>query len=386
MMKKSLIALAVAGVVAAPAAFAATSNVDVFGAVRMSVDKVNSKLSNGDYVAVKSQTSRFGAKGTEDLGGGLSAIWQLDWEVDSADNSNNGATIAETDTNVYTVDGVTLTNNTLNVGNNIKSRNQFVGIKGAFGTVLAGRHDTPYKLAGSADIFGDTSADSQKASTGIIGRNNFDNRANNAIAYISPDFNGFHAAIAVIPGEQAATANTSTDANGYANGFDDAKSLALVYKNGPLSLTYGHEVFSKEMNGASVSSSGVLTATADTNKSRKADKYNIGYDFGAIKVGYTYEKSHDGHATTQLKDKGQLASLAYTMGPIVLGAQYGKFDDADTNNRDLTRTTVGAFYNMSKRTQGYVAYNNDNFKNDTNETAASTADTTVWTVGLNHSF
>lgn len=371
---------------ASGSAFAATSNVDVYGQVRVSVDHVNSSLSNADKWQVASRASRVGVKGSEDLGGGMSAIWQLEWEVDIADNSQNGATISETTSNTYTVDGATLNDNSLTVGNNIVSRNQFVGLKGAFGTVLAGRHDTPYKLAGSADVFGDTAADSQKSTTGIIGRNGFDNRANNAIAYISPDFGGFHAAIAVVAGEQGATANTSTDVNGYANGLSDAKSLALIYKNGPLNLTYGHEEFAAKINGQLVSSAGVVTEIDATNKSRKADKFNIGYTMGDIKLGYTYEKSHDNQTATQLKDKAQLASVAYTMGPIALAAQYGKFDDADANNRDLTRWTVGATYGLSKRTQAYVAYNTDDFKNDTNATASATADSKVFTMGLNHSF
>jgi len=60
------------------------------------------------------------------------------------------------------------------------------------------RHDTPYKLAGSADVFVDTAADAQDTA-GIIGSGGFDTRAANTIAYISPDFSGFHFAAATVP-------------------------------------------------------------------------------------------------------------------------------------------------------------------------------------------
>ena len=84
-MKKTLIALAVAGVVAAPAAFAATSNVDVYGVMSFSVDRANTDDSttfdDTDMVTGRDNVSRIGLKGSEDLGGGLSAIWQVESQL-----------------------------------------------------------------------------------------------------------------------------------------------------------------------------------------------------------------------------------------------------------------------------------------------------------------
>ena len=312
-MKKSLIALAV--LAASSTAFAGA---DVYGQARISIDKAtNSKMTMADRV------SRVGIKGTEDLGGGMSAVYGMEWDLDLNDNAETSGPFS--------------------------GRNAFVGLKGAFGTVLAGKHDTPYKLAGSADLFADTAADSQ-GSTGIIGYGNFDLRASNALAYISPDVAGFHAAAAVTNNGQSTPSTPS---------LTDSKSLALVYVNGPLKATYGYE-----KHGALT-----LNSTAETG-----NKFNVAYKIGDIGLGYTYEKQDRNGTATDAKN--QLASVSYGMGPITLAAQYGK-RDSNTAANDLKRNTVGVVYALSKRTNTAVAYNHD----DANGTKTNTT-----TVQLNHSF
>ncbi len=327
MMKKSLIALAIAA--AAPAAFAATSNVDVYGQVRLSMDKTDAA---GAAWTMADRVSRIGFKGSEDLGGGMSAIWGLEWDLTFVDGA--------TSTGTGNVGGITST-----TADTFGQRNQFIGLKGAFGTVLAGVHDTPYKLAGSADVFADTAADAQGAAA-IIGRAgtaSFDMRAQNAIAYISPDYNGFHAAVAVIPGETTTTAND----------LSNAQSLALVYVNGPLKVTYGYEDHADLAN-------------------ESAQKVNVGYKMGDLAVGATYE-TQDIAGDTR---KAHLVSAAYGMGPITLLAQYGKADRGAAT-ADLKRTVVGAGYALSKRTNAYLGY-------QISDDAGTETKTT--TLGLNHSF
>ncbi len=362
-MKKSLIALAVAGTFAAPA-FAASSNVDVYGTLRYSLDHVNSQAANADKWTINDQTSRFGIKGSEDLGGGLKAVWQVEQQISSAtgplDNFSGSA--------VNTTTGKFTTNDTAFGGAGL--RNTFVGIAGGFGTVIIGRHDTPYKLGGSADVFADTSADSQKNGTGIIGRNGFDNRVSGTVAYVSPEWSGFHFAVATVPGEGAAGVNT-------ARGLSDAYSLVAVYANGPLKATLGHEKFSDK----------ILGGTNDA----KATKFNIAYKIGDIGLGYTYERSDDGATAAAKTDNAHLASVTYGMGPITLAAQYGQFNNKEANttgtgglgayaagNDDLKRWTLGAIYNLSKRTNVYAAYNSDNY--------SANSDVKVITMGVNTSF
>jgi predicted porin len=325
-MKKSLIALAVAGAFAAPA-FAATSNVDVYGTVRMSVDYNDPASPAESNWTVNDRVSRIGFKGSEDLGGGMKGVWQIEQQINAA----NAPLTADT-----AFGGAGL-------------RNTFVGLSGGFGTVLVGRHDTPYKLGGSADLFADTAADAQQAS-GIIGSGNFDLRINGTIAYVSPDFSGFHAAIAVVPGEQSAAGTNAND-------FADAYSLVAVYVNGPLNASLAFEDHNDLVD-------------------ESAWKANVGYTFGDLKVGATYEAQKDVSGTSGRDKTAWLVSAAYGMGPITLMAQYGDRND-DLNTNDLTRWTVGAGYALSKRTNVYAAYNSDELNN---------ADSSTVTMGINHSF
>jgi predicted porin len=74
-MKKSLIALAVAGAFAAPAAFAASANVDVYGIMNVALQDTDA---SGTDLQVTDNFSRVGLKGSEDLGGGLKGVWQIE--------------------------------------------------------------------------------------------------------------------------------------------------------------------------------------------------------------------------------------------------------------------------------------------------------------------
>lgn len=322
-MKKSLIALAVAGVVAAPA-FAATSNVDVYGTVRMSVDFLDSDTANNDEVRVSDRVSRIGFKGSEDLGGGMKAIWQIEQQIEVAGTWNDTTT-----------------------GFGATARNTFVGLAGGFGTVIVGRHDAPYKLGGSADLFADTAADAQ-SSTGIIGTSgagSFDLRAAGTVAYVSPTFSGLHFAVALVPGEGNA---------GGPQDLADAYSMTAVYANGPLNASLSYQ-------------------NHDEIADESAWKVNVGYTMGDLKLGATYEDQDLVGANDR---DAWLVSAAYTMGPIVMKAQYGD-RETDGAGGDLTRWTIGADYNLSKRTAVYALYNSDDM---------GATDEKTFSLGINHSF
>lgn len=130
-MKKSLTALAVASAFVAPAAMADTSNVSIYGIVDLAVGSTNNGAVSASQVS--SQVSKLGFKGSEGLGDGLSAIWQIEQQIDVDNSSAAGAK------------------------NTLATRNSFVGLKSErMGTVLLGRHDTPYKIATrKLDVFVD---------------------------------------------------------------------------------------------------------------------------------------------------------------------------------------------------------------------------------------
>jgi predicted porin len=333
-MKKSLIALAVAGAVSAPA-FAATANVDVYGKVHASVslydETVDSRVLPGtdgvfgtaDDVHLRgtndlqfsSNSSRIGFKGAEDLGGGLSAIWQIESTV----NLDEG-------------------------GDTFAGRNSFVGLKGGFGTALIGTHDTPLKLVGRAvDLFGDTVADSRNVMGG-----GSDLRTKNTAAYISPSFSGLSLAAAYSTDPRAAgtqitvgTPARQLDSGDQAD--NGAYNLNATYANGPLFLGLGYgDGDYHENNGLGAHMRGAA-----------------GFTFGNFKVVGQYDRLEDDSSTvgTQPGDyDAWMVGGAFTMGNIVLKANYmeGEFDNAGAP--EPTQWTVGADYNMSKRTSVYALY------------------------------
>ncbi len=332
-MKKSLIALAV--LAASPAAFAATSNVEVGGQIRIAASKAN----NGGKLTLSDQASRLNISGTEDLGGGLKAFYHAEWNVDAADGAETTASSAPT-----TTDGPFTT------------RQTYVGVQGAFGKVLAGKAYAPYKLIGSASVFEDTAADSQ----GDIVGTGHDSAYNQALAYISPDFANTHIAVAVTNNGTTSVAAT------------DSVSAIIAYANGPLKVSYGHESQGdKTLGGAAT--------TTDTGS--VAQKLNVSYKLGDIGMAYTYEKIDNGAAHASADRKAQIASLTYGMGPVTLAAQYGNLNVDATDNGDIKRTTVGAIYALSKRTNMAVAYSSSKAY-----TASTSTTTGTTTVQLNHSF
>lgn len=323
-MKKSLIALAVAGVVSAPA-FAATSNVDVYGVLNIAIQDTDVAASD---MTILDNTSRIGFKGSEDLGGGMKAIWQIESAL-----GGNGTTA-------------------IGSGATLGTRNTFVGLAGGFGTVLMGRHDTPYKLGtGSLDIFGDTIGDYNLGRTDGVQliNNTHDHRNGQALAYISPTVGGFHAAVAVVMG--------NGEAGGALNTADtvDAISATGVYANGPLFVSLSYQ------------DADAAAPAADT-----AWKVGVGYTLGDTKIGFVYEDIESARDSW-------LVNVAHTMGPIVLKAQYGS---VDAGAADQKAWALGADYNLSKRTAAYVVYaNGDDDSNVTNG-----GDVSGWNLGLKHSF
>lgn len=344
-MKKSLIALAVAGAFAAPA-FAATSNVDVYGQVMFSTDYVSKDTAaagddESDVVTGVNDVSRIGFKGSEDLGGGMKAVWQLETQMGSA------------------------------LGN----RNSFVGLAGGFGTVVMGTHDTPYKLAtGKLDPFSDTIGDYNNVigrTAGTVGSSAFDLRAGATTAYISPNFSGFHAAIAYVGVLNAETAGLDNQ---------DAWSLMGMYENGPLFASLAYETHS-----------GGVFLSSTTNEI-DAWKLGLGYTFGDTKVGFVYEDiEHDAAANADSREAWYV-SLSHAMGPIMLKAAYGSADNSDavaTKGADFF--ALGADYNLSKRTAVFGVYSSTD--NDAGAaygmgsyTANAGLDVDGFSIGIKHSF
>ncbi|MDQ1314499.1 MAG: hypothetical protein QG662_608 [Pseudomonadota bacterium] len=343
-MKKSLLTLAVAGAFAAPA-FAATSNVEVYGLVTIAIQDTNV---SGVGLEVVDNDSRIGFKGSEDLGGGLKAIWQIENGI-----SNNAKKSGTANTGIG--------------GQSLASRNTFVGLSGGFGTLLMGKHDTPYKMStGPLDPFSDTIGDyNGTILDGVeLVMKAHDHRSPAAVAYLSPSWSGLSFAAAVIA--------TNAQANGNSNDSIDAVSVSGTYKNGPLYASLAYQ--SVEDADRFVSS------TSTTLDGSDAWKAGIGYTIGAAKVGFVYENvDTDLTAGGSAERDSWLVNGVYNMGAIALKAQYGQVD-AGTVDQDLW--SIGADYTLSKRTVAYLAYGSG----DDGSSASNGGDVSGWNLGMKHSF
>ena len=376
-MQKKIIALAIASALVAPAAFADTSNVTVYGKADMSYDYITTGTSAAAAAGVSkgnvsSNVSKLGLKGSEDLGDGLSAIWQIEQQINI---DNSGAT-----------------------GNGLATRNTFLGLKSnSIGTVLMGRHDTPYKISTRAlDIFGDNIADNRSLMGGVSGRTaaaSFDGRQTDVIAYITPSFSGFTGAIAYVNLNEAAT-TAATVANFAAQGKANALSLAAMYSAAPFyaSLAYEEHI---------IGNNATLGATPFAGSKEKATKLGLGYKADAFLVNFVYEKTSDNMTLTTGANKfGH--SAYYLAGQYNISSTdavklaYGKSNQIGAVlNSGAKQYSLGYEHAMSKRTKLYAMYSKINNQagasNSFSQTTAVSANgvgasPSVISVGMSHSF
>lgn len=192
-MKRIALAAAIAGAFAAPAF--AQSDVTIYGRLNTSIER--QKDGDTKVSGVFNNSSRIGFMGTEDLGGGLKAIFQLEHGF----NSDDGAATH---------------------GNGFWARESWVGLTGSFGTVRLGNTPSATYFA-SADYVSLHNHDTGSSADALYAYVN--ERDANKIAYKTPSYNGLTAEVQFTLREQ--TGNNSWD-------------LAVNYDEGPLHLGGGY--------------------------------------------------------------------------------------------------------------------------------------------------
>jgi len=187
MKTKSVIALSLAAALTG-ASVQADDSLTLYGKIFLTYQF--SEEGDDDFTEVKSNASRIGMKGKSKFENGLEAFYKLEWQVDVADNSGS---------------------------DNIKSRDQYVGLRGSMGNILFGRKDVPMKIMGKKlDLFNDLESDLKNTLNG-------ETRKSNLVQYDSPTFGGgFKFIAAVVSGEDPANNN---------DGPADASSIVFSYEN-----------------------------------------------------------------------------------------------------------------------------------------------------------
>jgi predicted porin len=258
---------------------AQANELTVYGKLNVSLASVSDE-DKGDKFEVKSNASRFGIKGDHKISDSLKAFYKLEWQVDVADESKE---------------------------NNISSRNQIIGLKGDFGSVFMGRHDTPLKVVqNKIDIFNDLYADIKNVVQG-------ENRMNDMVQYSTPKMGNFQFNAAIIPGENPAENQ---------DGLADGKSLSATWSNKNLYLG-----FAKDMDVKGVDST----------------RLAVQYKMGDWQLGGLFQSSDLGDRD----EDGTVFSAAYKMGDDKFKAQYATSSQKEEGRDQLS---FGWDRKLSKKT------------------------------------
>lgn len=295
--KNPLILAAVAAALAASAS--ANAEVDVYGKIHTSVASVSQDdgVNSTSATEVKSNASRFGIKSSKKLENGVEFKGQFEFEVDAAGDTQASSTDL------------------------VKLRNTYVGLKGSFGEVRIGNHDTPHKTStAKLDVFGDTYADYNN----IIQN---DHRVGNAILYMN-SFGPVGVAAAYAAGDDSVTAEN--------NG--NITSVMLNYSSDALYLTAASETFADTVAG----------------DIENATKFGLGYDFGAFDLGLVHEilaiDGGDDQTESYISAKFKLDDKN------TIKAAYGMRDDGVSGNDDPVMSAIGIDHKMDKQATIYALY------------------------------
>jgi predicted porin len=362
-MKKSAVALAVAAALGATAAQADTT---LYGSGRVSIDysKINpfgglnsneqqilrdlgfTNLGETASWDVFNDASRLGVKGSEDLGGGLSAIYQFEFGVDVTEG-----------------------------GSFYNNRPKWVGLKSdSWGAVTVGTQWTPYYNAlGVNDIFNSDHFTLTEGNLNFLGPI----RTDNTLLYTSPSWAGlsFQAAL------MANGNNRGIIVNRYGTTQDsplpnvskdlDAYNLSLIYQNGPFfaGATW------IDLRGKDVVQLAEENVVTETPGNRNVWGLAAGYTWGGLGLSILYENGDSGGFSGPLASPVRISSTdniygtaSYTFGSNKIYGGVGNISvDTSSNqvvpffkNFNIFNWGVGYQYNLSKRTRLWIEYIDQN--------------------------
>ena len=323
-MKKSLLAVAVAA--ALPAFAQAQTNVVLSGIFKTGVtytDYSHGAANNGDHVALSDGSSRFIISGSEDLGGGLKGIFQVDSRFRVDDGSQS-----------------------------IAGGNTFLGLAGGFGTVRLGKLDTYYYFG--TDEHGARATALTHSNISILsyvnGTSNAIARASrsqNIVRYDTPNFGGIKGGLSWSPGAATTEGAGMDDGN-----KGQAWSADIGYAAGPLAL--GVAFWDEKNEGYKLAAPGALTG-------QQAWRVFGSYNFGMFKLGLTYDDAKVKFNGGDTKRAAWSIPVTAQLGPGTVLFTYSQAQDTKTNGSKNNDTgarmfSLGYDYPLSKRTSLGVSY------------------------------
>lgn len=329
-MKKSLIALAVLASTGAMA----QSSVTLYGIVDVNLQ--SSKIDGGvRQTALESggvSGSRFGLKGSEDLGGGLKALFVLESGFNADDGSSR-------------------------TSGSLFDRQSYVGLAGNFGEVRLGNSTTALD---DINLLSNSVFDSILSPTNNVWvSNGFNARPHNQIYYATPSFGGVTGAVSYALGENKATTSTGKDRG--------VVAFNVQYAGGPLALSLGYQ-----------SDKEIALPLIET---AKYTIVNASYDLGVVKLLGSYGRAA---ADNYRANEFHLGADVPVGAALVVSAGYAQSQDKIAGVKDDKRSgfAVGASYSLSKRTSVYTGYD----RAQTKTVAGDKIKSNIYAVGVRHAF
>lgn len=354
-MNRKLIGLVAAGVLGIPTiAFAQASNVQIYGRANLGLDTWQATGATAGSAAdfksrarIYDNSSRIGFRGTEDLGNGLKAMFQIESgaNIDSGSaNGQSGAPNASSGT--------------------LASRDSWVALGGAWGDVRFGRQSVfwingPAAQSGAnyinTDVPFGTATSMGRVSTAIPGGGPVA-RQSNVLSYNSPTISGFSGSLSYSPQSEAAAAGANTDSS--------LLGMTARY-SGALNVQWDY-VANQQASG------GAQRQKSTGNKLSVSWPYAPG---GRVSLLWGRDKMDDTAAVaafSALHDKVSATMYIFNwehmLGNWQLMAEWGKLQKASgctalngtvngCQGTEATAYMVGLKYHLSKRTGAYVTYN-----------------------------
>ncbi len=335
----SVISMATLG---AAGAAHAQSSVTLYGTIDNALTYVHNAAGNQNLVSLGNNSSgdlsgtRWGIKGTEDLGGGLNAIFQLE-------------------------NGFDPSNGKLNQGGRIFGRQAYVGLtSNTMGSVTIGRQYDPL-IDLVQGITEDAYFGSAFATAGDV--DNYDNsfRVNNAVKYTSPVWSGLQFETMYAFGGVAGS-----------TGSEQSYAAAVAYNNGPLALAAGYFYAANSSGARSTASGAGFLSTSDGTFdgpvnlgydtahslaiARVAGQYVIGpFTFGGAYSNAQYRRDNNSAFAADEKYNTGQGFLNYQVTPsTLLGLGYSYTKSSGDTSATYHQVSIGADYFLSKRTDLYM--------------------------------
>lgn len=309
--KKMIMTLVLLTALVAGAAHA--GDYTIYGKLHTSVNMISD--SQDSQLGLSSNTSRFGVKGAQELNENFTFIWQFEQKLNIAQKGND-----------------TLAN-----------RNSFLGLKGDWGQVRFGIHDTPFKTLGrKATFFYDTVGDFRSTTMG------WDRRLSDIAAYVSPDFDGFSFFGAY-----------HFDQNGL--GMDEAASAFsanVMYNKDGIMLGAAMEQLSKgfaPMYDMTDPDNPVLVGFGESQMGmRFAGKYTL--EKFAIAALFQSLSDVGGVADLKASTFGGEAKFQFDPKFAFLLGYYMADPNTDVDNDDYSLLSIGVDHTYAKNITFYVQY------------------------------